>query len=55
MNSEIYPGKERAPAMQEVGVEAGGGVVRRQSIHEQSRVLPIYKNAKGGRRIKEEP
>lgn len=55
MNSEIYPGEERAPAMQEVGVEAGGGVLRRQPIHEQSRVLPIYKDAKGGRRIKEEP
>lgn len=48
MNSEIYPGEERAPAMQEVGVEAGGGVVRRQPIHEQSRVLPIYKRCKRG-------
>lgn len=49
--------------MQEVGVEAGGveaggGVVGRQQliiIHEQSRALAIYKNAKGGRRIKGEP
>ena len=55
MNSEIYLGEERAPAMQEVGVAAGGGVVRRQPIHEQSRALPIYKDAKEGRGIKEEP
>lgn len=25
MNSEIYPGEERAPVMQKVGVSAGGG------------------------------
>lgn len=30
MNSEIYPGKERAQCMQEVSVEAEGGVIRRQ-------------------------
>lgn len=55
MNSEIYPGEERAPAMQEVGVEAGGGVLRRQPIHEQSRVLPIYKDQRGTLRYIQTP